>query len=57
MARSYRISQPNWKLESNSLFFLTSKLVEVADVLAYIRPCTGIISKYMCVESKDGKEV
>lgn len=55
MARSYGISRPNWKLESNSLFF--SKLAEVADTQAYIRTRTRKIGKYMCVESKDGEEL
>lgn len=37
-------------------FIFTSKLAEIADMQAYIRPSTRI-SKYMCVESKDGEEV
>lgn len=39
------------------LFILISKLAQVTDTQAYIKISTRIISKYMCVVSKDGKEV
>ena len=37
-------------------FIFTSKLAEVADMQAYIRPSTRIISKYMCVESNNNNK-
>lgn len=42
---------------SLTVYFFISKLAEVADKQAYIRPWTRIIGKYTCVESKDGEEV
>lgn len=53
MARSYRISQPNWKLTVYFSKKKNSKLAEITDTQAYIRPPTRIISKFMYIESED----